>query len=185
MPFELSWRPGGSVGFLINLFGFFELTMVVVRGRGRACYVWRLLQAVSEAGWDRFKISPQPDAPTLVEAMRTVYGPVPVPTPTPDVEMAVDTPEAKEVAFTLVTNQKCKGKGKVPSPLSGTPSNSRSKTSLVSRALPPPKAVTTRPVATTSKTIQAQMALPPVPLASKPKPKAKSFAQAVKANVSQ
>ena len=33
MPFELSWRPGGSVGFLINLFGFFELTMVVVRGR--------------------------------------------------------------------------------------------------------------------------------------------------------
>jgi len=33
MSFELSWRPGGSVGFLINLFGFFELTMVVVRGR--------------------------------------------------------------------------------------------------------------------------------------------------------
>ena len=23
MPFELSWRPGGSVGLLINLFGFF------------------------------------------------------------------------------------------------------------------------------------------------------------------
>ena len=33
MPFELSWIPGGSVGFLINLFGFFELTMVVVRGK--------------------------------------------------------------------------------------------------------------------------------------------------------
>ena len=33
MPFKLSWRPGGSVGFLINLFGFFELTMVAVRGR--------------------------------------------------------------------------------------------------------------------------------------------------------
>ena len=33
MPFELSWIPEGSVGFLINLFGFFELTMVVVRGR--------------------------------------------------------------------------------------------------------------------------------------------------------
>ena len=33
MPFELSWISGGSVGFLINLFGFFELTMVVVRGR--------------------------------------------------------------------------------------------------------------------------------------------------------
>jgi len=33
MPFGLSWRPGGSVGFLINLLGFFELIMVVVRGR--------------------------------------------------------------------------------------------------------------------------------------------------------
>ena len=33
MQFELSWRPGGSIKFLINLFGFFELTMVVVRGR--------------------------------------------------------------------------------------------------------------------------------------------------------
>ena len=37
MPFELSWRPGGSLGFLINLFGFFELTMVVVRGREVTC----------------------------------------------------------------------------------------------------------------------------------------------------
>ena len=52
---------------------------------GIGSYVWRLLQAVSEAGWDCFKISPQPDAPTLVEAMRTVYGPVPVPTLSPDV----------------------------------------------------------------------------------------------------
>ena len=52
---------------------------------GISSYVWRLLQAVSEAGWDCFKISPQPDAPTLVEAMRIVYGPVPVPTPSPDV----------------------------------------------------------------------------------------------------
>ena len=107
--------------------------------------------------------------------MRTVYGPVPVPTPTPDVEMAVDAPEAEEVAFTLVTNKKRKGKGKVPSPLSGTPSNSRSKISLVSRAPPVPKAVTTCLVTMTSKTIQAQMAPPPVPLASKPKLKAKSF----------
>ena len=77
-------------------------------------YVWRLLQAVSEAGWDRFKISPQPDASTLVEAMRTVYGPVPIPTPSPNMEMAVDALEAEEVAFTLVTNKKHKGKGKVP-----------------------------------------------------------------------
>ena len=37
MPFELSWSPGGSLGFLINLFGFFELTMVVVRGREVGC----------------------------------------------------------------------------------------------------------------------------------------------------
>ena len=85
---------------------------------GIGSYVWRLLQTVSEAGWDRFKISPQPDASTLVEAMRTIYGPVPVPTPSPNVkiavEMAVDAPEAEEVTFTLVTNQKRKGKGKVP-----------------------------------------------------------------------
>ena len=131
------------------------------------------------------KISPQSDTPTLVEAMRTVYGPIPVPTPSPDMEMAVDAPEAEEVTFTLVTNKKRKGKGKVLSSLSGTPSDSRSKTSLVSRAFPLPKAVTTHPVTTTSKTIQAQMAPPPVPLASKPKPKVKSFAQTVKANVSQ
>ena len=130
------------------------------------------------------KISPQPDAPTLVEAMRTIYGPIPVPTPSPDVEMAVDAPEAEEVAFTLVTNKKRKGKGKVPSSLFGTPPDSRSKTSLVSRALPLPKAVTTCPATTTSKTVQAQTAPPPVPLASKPKPKIKSFAQAVKANIS-
>ena len=102
--------------------------------------------------------------------MRTVYSPVPVPTPSPDMEIA------KEVTFTLVTNQKHKGKDKVPSPFSGTPLDSRSKTSLVSRALPLPKAMTTHLTTTTSKTIQAQMAIPPVPLASKTKPKVKSFA---------
>jgi len=112
--------------------------------------------------------------------MRTIYSPVPIPVPTlsPDVEMAVDAPEAEEVAFTLVTNQKYKGKGKIPS-------DSRSKISLVSRAPPLPKAVTTCLVTTTSKTVQAQTALSPVPLASKPKPQVKLFAQAVKANVSQ
>ena len=93
---------------------------------GIGFYVWRLFQAVSEAGWDHFKISSQLDAPTLVEAMRTVYGPVSVPTPTPDVEMAVDAPKAEEVAFTLVTNQKHKSKSKIPSLPSGTPSDSRS-----------------------------------------------------------
>ena len=99
---------------------------------GVGFYVWNLLQAVSEAGWDRSKISPQPDAPTLVEAMRTVYGPVPVPTPSPDVEMAVDAPEAEEVTFTLITNQKYKGKGKAPSLPSLSFSGSRSKTLLIS-----------------------------------------------------
>jgi len=117
--------------------------------------------------------------------MRTVYGPAPIPTPSPDVEIAVDIPEAKEVTFTLVTNQKYKGKGKVPSPLSGTLSDSRSKTSLISRISPLPKAVTTHPVTTIFKTVQAQMVPPPVLLAFKPKPKVKLFAQAVKANVSQ
>ena len=122
------------------------------------------------------KISPQSDTPTLVEAMRTVYGPIPVPTPSPDMEMAVDAPEAEEVTFTLVTNKKRKGKGKVLSSLSGTPSDSRSKTSLVSRASSLPKTVTTHSATITSKTVQAQVALPSVPLASKPKPKTKSFA---------
>ena len=71
-------------------------------------------QTVSETGWNHFKISPQLDAPILVEAMRTVYGPVSSLTPSPDVEMAVDIPEVEEVAFTLVTNQKHKGKNKAP-----------------------------------------------------------------------
>ena len=39
MPFELSWIPAGSVGFLSDLFRNFELTMVVVRGRGFFCIV--------------------------------------------------------------------------------------------------------------------------------------------------
>ena len=54
MSFELSWRPEGSVGFLINLFGFFELTMVVVRGREATCLeriepstFWTLTQVLS------------------------------------------------------------------------------------------------------------------------------------------
>jgi len=158
-------------------------------------YVWNLLQAISESGWDHFKVSPQTNAPTLVEAMRTVYGPTPISTPSPDVEMDVDTPEAEEVAFTLVTNKKSKGKAKASSP---PPTNSRNKIPLVSRASPAPKAATARtaskPAAifpssaaaasTTSKPAQLQNGLPLVSLASKPKPKAKSFAQAAKANIS-
>ena len=72
-----------------------------------------MLQAVSKAGWNHFKILPQPDTPTIVEAMKTVYGPVLIPTPSPDIEMAVDAPEMEEVAFTLITNKKYKDKGKV------------------------------------------------------------------------
>ena len=158
-------------------------------------YVWNLLQAISESGWDCFKVSPQTNAPTLVEAMRTVYGPNPVSTLSPDVEMDVDAPEAEEVAFTLVTNKKGgKRKAKVSSPST----NSRNKIPLVSRAPPAPKTVTasaaskpaaTRPssaaaATTTSKSAQPQNGPPPVPLASKSKPKAKSFAQAAKANIS-
>ena len=99
-----------------------------------------MLQAISESDWDRFKVSPQTNAPTLVEAMRTVYGPNPISTPSPDVEMDVDAPEAGEAAFTLVTNKKGgKGKAKASSP---PPTNSRNKIPLVSRAPPASKAVT-------------------------------------------
>ena len=117
--------------------------------------------------------------------MRTVYRSVSIPTPSPDIEIAVNALEVEEAAFTLVTNQKCKSKGKVPSPLSGTPLDSRSKMSLILRAPPLPKVVTTCPATTISKTVQAQTALPSVSLASKLKPKTKLFAQAVKANIFQ
>ena len=122
---------------------------------GISSYVWKLLQAISKTSWDQFKILPQSNTPTLVEAIRTVYGPDSVPVPFPNVEIAVDVLVAKEVTFTLVTNQKCKNKGKASFSLSGTSPNSRSKTSLVSRALPFPKAVTTCLAITISKTIQA------------------------------
>ena len=107
--------------------------------------------------------------------------------------MMVDVIEVEEVIFTLVTNKKSKKKAKVPSP---SPTNSRSKILLVSRAPPVSKTTTastaSKPAAThsllavaaatTSKPAQPQSAPPPVPLASKPKPKVKSFAQATKAN---
>ena len=154
---------------------------------GVSSYVWNLLQAIYKSGWDCFKVLPQFNAPTLVETMRTVYGPNPIPTPSPDIEMEVDAPETEEVAFTLVTNKKDKGKAKVSPP---PPTNSRSKILLVSRASLVPKAVTTsvatKPAitypfsataaTTLSKSAQPQNMLPSVSLVSKPKPKAKSFA---------
>ena len=95
---------------------------------------------MSESDWDRFKVSPQTNAPTLVEAMRTVYGPNHISTSSSDMEMYIDVPEAEEAAFTLVTNKKRdKGKAKASSP---SPTNSKNKILLVSRAPPASKAVT-------------------------------------------
>ena len=160
---------------------------------GVGSYVWNLLQAISESGWDRFKVFPQTNAPTLVEAIRTVYSSNPIPTPSPDVEMEVNVPEVEEVAFTLVTNKKGKGKAKTSSSSS---TNSRNKIPLVLRAPPAPKIITasaaSKPAAThsflaaaatlLSKSAQPQNVPLSIPLASKSKPKFKSFAQAAKAN---
>ena len=62
---------------------------------GVGSYVQNLLQAISESGWDCFKVSSQPNTPTLVETMKTVYSSNPIPTPSPDVEMVVDVPEVE------------------------------------------------------------------------------------------
>ena len=43
---------------------------------GAGSIMWHLFQTVSAAGWDRFKVSPQPDSPSLVEAMRTLLSDV-------------------------------------------------------------------------------------------------------------
>ena len=102
-------------------------------------------------------------------------------------------PEVKEVAFILITNKKDRGKAKVSS---SSPTNSRNKISLVSRAPPISRIVTASiasKLATTcsfsaaattilSKLAQPQSAPLPVSLTSKPKPKIKLFAQATKAN---
>jgi len=72
-------------------------------------YVWNLIQEISKAGWDYFKVLSQSNTSTLVEAMRTIYG------SDSDVKMAVDVLEAEIVTFTLVTNKKCKQKNKASS----------------------------------------------------------------------
>jgi len=82
---------------------------------GAGSIMWILFQAISKAGWDRFKISPHPNVPLLVEAMRTVYGPSPPHEPSLDVEMAVDEPAVEETSSITVTNKKRKAKGKIPS----------------------------------------------------------------------
>jgi len=80
-----------------------------------------------------------------VEAMKTIYGPDLIPTSSFDVEMAGNSPEAEDIAFTLVINKKCKEKGKVFSFSSMSSFDSKSRTSLILWALPLPKAMTTYP----------------------------------------
>jgi len=129
---------------------------------------------VSTAGWDRFKISPQPDSPLLVEAMRTLYGPNLPQEPSLDTEMAVDQPAVKEAPFTTVTNKKSKGKGKVPpsTNLSALSQNVPTPTPVVSRAPPPPPPAKTA----TAKPTLAKVATKP----QVPKQAPKSFAQAAR-----
>ena len=108
---------------------------------------------MSVAGWDRFKVSPQPDSPSLVEAMRTLYGSNLPQKPSPDTEMAVNQPAMKETPFTTVTNKKTKGKDKVPpSTNPSAPSqNVPTPTLVVSRVPPPPppaKMATIKPIPT-------------------------------------
>ena len=61
---------------------------------GVGSYVWNLLQAISESEWDHFKVSPQSNTLTLVEAMRTVYSPNLIPTPSLNIEIVVDICQA-------------------------------------------------------------------------------------------
>lgn len=60
-----------------------------------------------------------------------------------DVKITVNVPEAEEVAFTLVTNKKYKGKIKVPSLSFISFFNSRSKTLLILQTFSFYKAITT------------------------------------------
>jgi len=102
--------------------------------------MWHLFQTVSAVGWDHFKVSLQPDSPSLVKAMRTLYGPNLPQEPSLDNEIAVDQPAVKEALFTTVTNKKSKGKGKVPpsTNLFAPSQNVPTPTLVVSRAPPPP-----------------------------------------------
>jgi len=136
--------------------------------------MWHLFQTVSVVGWDRFKVSFQPDSPSLVEAMRTLYGPNLSQEPSPDTEMAVDQPVVEEAPFTTVTNKKSKGKGKVPpSTNPSVPSqNVLTPAPVVSRVPPPPLPAKTA----TAKPTPVKMATKPQ--ASKQVPK--SFAQAAR-----
>jgi len=136
--------------------------------------MWHLFQTVSAAGWDRFKVSPQPNSPSLVEAMRTLYGSNLPQELSPDTEMAVDQPAVEEAPFTTVTNKKTKGKGKVPpsTNLFAPSQNVPTSASVVSRAPPPPPPAKIA----TAKPTPAKVATKP----QMPKQAPKSFAQAAR-----
>jgi len=115
--------------------------------------IWHLFQTVFAAGWDYFKVLPQSDSPSLVEAIRTLYGPNLPQKPSSDIKMSVDQPAVKGAPFTTVTNKKHKGKGKVPSSTNPpAPSqNMPTSASVVLRVPPPPppaKTATTKPTPT-------------------------------------
>ena len=107
---------------------------------------------------------------------------------------------AEKVTFTLVTNKKHKRKNKAPPLSSISFFDSKNKTLLISRVFPLPKTITSlsvlklvtthsgstmtsSPATITSKTVQVQITPSFIFLASKPKLKAKLFAQAVKDNI--
>jgi len=80
---------------------------------GVGSYVWNLLQTISKAGWNHFKVSSQHDVSILVEAMRTIYNLDLIPMSSSDAEVTVNILEAKDVTLTLVANKKYKEKNKV------------------------------------------------------------------------
>ena len=63
--------------------------------------------------WDCFKVTPQPNTATLVEAIRTMYSPNFVPVFSSNTKIAVNVLEVEEVTFILVSNKKYKRKSKV------------------------------------------------------------------------
>jgi len=134
--------------------------------------MWHLLQTVSAAGWDHFKISPQPDSPSLVETMRTLYGPNLPQELSLDTEIAVDQPVVEEAPFTVVTNKKSKGKVSPSTNLSAPSQNVPTPALVVLRVPPPPPPAKTATV----KPIPAKVATKP----QAPKQASKSFAQAAR-----
>jgi len=74
--------------------------------------MWQLFQIISALGWDHFKILPLLNAPSLVEAIRTLYGPSVPEELSPDIEITVDKPIVEKAPFTTVIAKKHKDKDK-------------------------------------------------------------------------